>query len=80
MICCCGLFSLEFINDDLCVFWRPYRYRKRMLEEEEAVRHIQTHVKKKLELQKLHKQMKEMDESVERVQVSAQNMDTQFEL
>ena len=53
---------------------------KRMLEEEEAVRHIQTHVKKKLELQKLHKQMKEMDESVERVQVSAQNMDTQFEL
>lgn len=34
MLCCCGLFSISILEDDkIRIQYRPYKYRKKLLEE-----------------------------------------------
>lgn len=78
MICCCGLFEIRQTLDEIEIHYRPYKYRRQLLEmkeQEEAVKHIQYIVRHKRDKKTLKRMLTELSKSVETVQKSIQQIE-----
>ena len=83
MLCCCGLFSISILDDDkIKIQYRPYKYRKKILEEMENGKNDASNViqRKYRELRdsrsqkKLNNTLVEMSNSVSKVGIMMEHI------